>query len=61
MPLAKNGSVQSAALLASLNIAEDLIKVKEMARQELALLEKRTRQVISELEASRLDRMGLDN
>lgn len=58
LPLTKNGSIQNAALLASLHIAEDLIQVKKKARTELNRLEYKTRQVISELESSRNQRMG---
>jgi cell division protein ZapA len=54
----KSGSFQDSMLLASLNMAEELVLLKKHARRELDRLDQKTRSVISELEASRA---GLNN
>ena len=54
LPLTKTGSVQNAAILASLHLAEEYILLKRRAKLELENLETRAQRVISELESSRV-------
>ena len=56
----KNRSLQNAAVLATLNIAEEFLNFKKDAENEMDHLERRARKVITELETSRFSRMGLD-
>ena len=49
----KSGSFQSAAVLASLNIAEELILLKRRAQKELDRIESRALQLSQELENSK--------
>jgi len=53
LKMTKSGSIQNAALLASLNIAEELIILKERAREQLAKIEGKAQKVLSDLESSR--------
>lgn len=46
----KSGSFQSSAVLAALNIAEELILLKRRARKELELLEERALKISQDLE-----------
>lgn len=57
----KTGSIQSAAILASLNMAEELLTLKRRTRAELDHLETRAQKVLSELESSRVSQPGLNN
>jgi|JI10StandDraft_1071094.scaffolds.fasta_scaffold991553_1 cell division protein ZapA len=50
MQATKKGSLQSAAVLAALNIAEELILLKRKAAKELAKIEEKAHQISSELE-----------
>jgi cell division protein ZapA (FtsZ GTPase activity inhibitor) len=50
----KSGSLQNAAILASLNIAEDYLMLKKQAVTELDRLEQKVRKVSSELESSQI-------
>src|ERR1700733_5801452 len=61
LPATKSGSVQNAALLAALNLAEELFELKVKARTQLDKFEKKAQKVLSELETSRAPRVGLDN
>lgn len=63
LPATKSGSVQNAALLAALNLAEELFELKAQALGHLDKVEKKAQKVLSELEASRstAPRVGLDN
>jgi cell division protein ZapA len=54
MPKVKHGSVQTAALLAVLNLAEELLLLKKQASRELDRLEHKAERIISSLEASRI-------
>lgn len=49
----KNGSFQNAAVLAALNIAEELILLKRRARSELEKLEEKTLRLSLELDHSK--------
>lgn len=60
LPLTKTGSIQNAAILASLHLAEEYLLLKRKARVELDSLEAKTLKVISELESSRVT-TGLNN
>lgn len=50
----KSGSVQSAAVLAALNLAEELVLLKRRAIKELDRLEERTLRISQDLESSRV-------
>lgn len=54
LPLTKTGSIQNAAILASLHLAEEYLMLRHKAKNELERLEQRTNKVISELESSRV-------
>lgn len=54
LPKVKNGSVQTAALLTALNLAEELTLLKQQANRELDRLESKAERIISSLEASRI-------
>lgn len=56
----KSGSFQSAAVLAALNIAEELILLKKRAHRELDLLEEKTMKLAQDLESSKGHRTGLN-
>ncbi len=60
MQSTKSGSLQNAAILAALNIAEELYAIKEEARKELDDLERKAVRISSALESSRLSKLGLD-
>ncbi|MEQ1877123.1 MAG: cell division protein ZapA [Bdellovibrionia bacterium] len=53
LKLTKSGSIQNAALLASLNIAEELIILKQKALSELDRIEAKAQRVLTDLESSR--------
>lgn len=53
-------SYQSALLLTSLHLAEDLIFLRRSALSEIDRIENQTRQLISELESSPVSRVHLD-
>jgi cell division protein ZapA len=61
LPGTKSGSIQNAALLAALNMAEELFELKLQAVRELEKVEKKAQRVLSELESSKPPRLGLDN
>jgi cell division protein ZapA len=54
LPLTKTGSIQNAAILASLHLAEEYMLLKRKAAAALGNLEAKTQKVISELESSRV-------
>ena len=60
LPLTKTGSIQNAAILASLHLAEEFLLLRRKAKSELENLEAKTQKVISELESSRVS-AGLPN
>jgi cell division protein ZapA len=57
----KSGSIQNAALLAALNMAEELFALKQTALSQLEKVEKKAHKIIHELESSKVSRTGLDN
>lgn len=61
LPATKSGSVQNAALLTCLNLAEELFQLRAQALEKLEKFEKKTQKALSELESSRAPRAGLDN
>ena len=54
LPKVKNHSLQTAAILACLNFAEELMNFRKQAIVELERLENKADRVISSLEASRI-------
>lgn len=50
LPITKNGSFQNAAVLAAMNIAEELLLLKKKAAKEFSRIEEKTSQLINELE-----------
>jgi cell division protein ZapA len=57
----KSGSVQSAALLAALNVAEEYFELKATALSRLDKVQKKAQARLDELEATRGLRAGLNN
>jgi len=64
LSVTKSGSFQSAAVLAALNIAEELILLKRRAHRELDLLEEKTLKLAESIEgsakSSKITRQGLN-
>ncbi|MEZ0392982.1 MAG: cell division protein ZapA [Pseudobdellovibrionaceae bacterium] len=60
LTVTKSGSFQSAAVLAALNIAEELILLKRKAQRELEILEEKTLKLSDSLENSKITRQGLN-
>ena len=60
MAATKSGSFQSAAVLAALNIAEELILLKKRALSELDELEDRALRMSQDLENFKVSKTGLD-
>lgn len=54
MTVTKSGSFQSAAVLAALNIAEELILLKRRAHSELDILEEKALKISQDLENSKV-------
>jgi cell division protein ZapA len=54
MQATKSGSFQSAAVLAALNIAEELILLKRRAQHELDILEEKALRISQDLENSKM-------
>lgn len=50
----KSASIQNAAILAALNLAEELLRLKDEAHSQLGRLEALTDSAIKDLEASRI-------
>lgn len=62
LPLTRTGSIQNAAILASLHLAEANLTLRRQARAELERLEHKTLKVILDLESSRMTGLqGNDN
>jgi cell division protein ZapA len=61
LPATKSGSVQNAALLAALNLAEELFELKSKAVGQLEKVEKKAQKTLSELESALPPRVALDN
>ncbi len=56
----KSGSLQTAALLAALNVSEELVLLKREAREELKRVESRAQKIISGLESSKIPKVDLN-
>ncbi len=56
MKLTKNSSFQNAAVLASLNIAEEMILLKRRAQRELEKLEVKAQKLALEIENTKLNK-----
>lgn len=56
MNVTRSGSLQSAAVLAALNIAEELILLKKRARKEIERIEERALKLSQDLENSKAER-----
>ncbi len=52
LKLTRTGSIQNAAILAALNLAEEYLSLKRNTRKELDRLEMMTERIVSGLEAS---------
>lgn len=59
MDATKSGSFQSAAVLAALNIAEELILLKKKARREIEKIEDRALRLSQDLENSKSNPSGV--
>ena len=59
LPKVKHASLQTAAMLAALNFAEELLLLRKQASRELERLEYKTDRVIQSLEASRIPKAEL--
>ena len=59
MAATKSGAYQSAAVLAALNIAEELILLKRRAVRELDQLEDRANKISQDLENTKINRQRL--
>lgn len=60
LSVTKSGSFQSAAVLAALNIAEELILLKRKAQRELDILEEKTLKLADSIEDSKIPKPGLN-
>ncbi len=54
-------SFQNALLLASLHIAEELLTLKSSVNEDLNLLKDKSKKILSELESSPLNKIGLED
>lgn len=61
LPLTKNDSVQTAALLACLNMAEEQLLLKKQLLTELTKVEEKATNVLTRFESSYESQMGLDH
>lgn len=55
----KSGSFQSAAVLAALNIAEELILLKKKAHRELDLLEEKAQRLADDIDEAKVAKTNL--
>jgi cell division protein ZapA len=60
LSVTKSGSFQSAAVLAALNIAEELILLKKRAHRELDLIEEKALKLSESIENTKVTRQGLN-
>ena len=61
MTLTKNANVQSAALLAALNVAEELVLLKIQAQERIEDIEGRAQAILAQLESPSEESVALDN
>ena len=59
--MTKSGSIQNAAFLACLNIAEELLMLKKRAIGEIEKIQSRAHRVISELESSQEGKLKMEH
>ncbi|PIS10238.1 MAG: cell division protein ZapA [Bdellovibrio sp. CG10_big_fil_rev_8_21_14_0_10_47_8] len=59
MATTKSGSFQSAAVLAALNIAEELLLLRKRTHRELDILEERAMKLAQDLENSKVSKQGM--
>ncbi len=59
MKRSNSKSYHKALILAALNIAEELMTLKSQVRNELDTLEDRAREVLTELESTGIDHLGI--
>lgn len=59
MKRSNSKSYHKALILAALNIAEELLTLKNQVRKELDTLEDRARDVLIELESTEIDHIGM--
>lgn len=57
MKATKNGSFQNAAVLAALNIAEEMLLMKKKAHQELTQLEEKAVKLSEDIESSKINKI----
>jgi cell division protein ZapA len=55
----KSGSIQTAAILASLHFAEELLTLKRKTQADLKNLESKAEKVLADLDDSRVTELGL--
>lgn len=61
MTLTKNASIQNAALLAALNVAEELVLLKQQAQERIEDLRGRTEHILAQLDSPNDESKTLDN
>ncbi len=61
LPVTKNDSIQTAALLACLNMSEELMLFKRQMLSELDKVETKAEHVLTRFESSYESRLGLDH
>ncbi len=61
LPLTKNDSIQTAALLACLNIAEEQLLLKKQLLSELEKVEEKAANILTRFESSYESQLGLDH
>lgn len=54
-------SFQKALLIASLNLADELLQIKRDALEHIRHIESRAEQILVDLESAPIERLGLDN
>ncbi len=55
----KSGSIQTAAILTALNIAEDNLLLKKRANLDLDQVQSKARRILTSLESSRIPKSGV--
>lgn len=58
LAVTKSGSLQSAAVLAALNIAEELILLKRQALKEIEILEEKALKLVESIDSSKIPTNG---
>jgi cell division protein ZapA len=60
MKATKNGSFQNAAVLAALNMAEEMLLLKKRAQAELEKLEQKAQKLSEDIENSKMNKVNLN-